>query len=1480
MKSESRSVIEAAMDNWRIVFTLTAILIVLGLYAFFTMQRQEFPSFTIRQGLVLGVMPGAPTEEVEERLARPVEEYLFGFEEIKKAKTYSVSREGMLVVYVELKDEITGLEAPVFWNELRHGLSELKAQRLPAQVLALLGNNDFGDTSALLFTLTAEGKSPRDLRECIRILEDHLRMIEATTKLRVYGMQDEVIRVTISPDRIANYGIRPATVWASLQGFGTMPAPARLDDDQLERPIHVRRVLQSENELAETIILSLPTGQHVRLRDVADIRREYGHDDSYVRYNRQTALVLSIEMQPGNDITHFGDQVDLALEETIRELPPGVTIARVADQPEVVRRSVNHFLRDFGLAIVSVILVTILLLPTRVASVAAITIPITIAITLAVLNALGIKLQTVSLAGLVVVLGMVVDNAIVIVDDHVDKLDQGMDPWQAAWKSAKELAVPVFAATIAIILSYVPLPVFVSGVAGEFLESLPATIGFALLTSMLVALLLLPTLNAWLIRTGLHREGSSHRSILDRLQTVFDTSLEAAFRHPWVTVFVGIASVVGAGVLATHIPQQSFPKMDRNQFAVEVYLPNGRSLEQTDEVVRRLEQELLADERVVNVTSFIGQSSPRFHTLYAPHMPARNYAQLLVNTASDEATEAVLHENEARLTGTFPEAWVRWKQLEFQIGFPVEVRFSGRDHQELKRVAAEFETQARDIPGVIWIHNDWEEAMQSIEVTPDADACARLGIPPAMIQTSLALGTQGYPVTTIWEGDYPVSVVVEDTEEERSSVEELRQQYVPSMLGGVAVPLDQIATVEPAWHEGAVVHRNGVPTLTVFLDVRKGVLGSVVQQQVDTITANLEMPGIRVSYGGERELSEEVMGPMTISMMVSFGAVFLVLLFQFKRFRKALVVMSSMLLGLIGAFVGLVIADYPFGVTAFAGIIGLMGISVRNGIILVTYAEDLQRNEGLTAMEAALAAGKRRMRPIYLTAMAAAVGVVPLILSRSTLWGPLGTVTCFGLLAAMVLTLFVLPVVYGLAMRGENSKTSRPVKTAVLTGCLLLICCAAPVYAQDDPLTLAACRKLALQRNAQILQSKLAVESARETRAAAFTNYFPHVSATMVGVTALHPLAEIETSGGNLPVYDGNPANLASATQFAYMPGGTMAMGKNTVAGVLTAMQPLYAGGRIVNGNRLAEVGVNVALDRSVVTQRDVLVRTEEKYWRLVALGEQLNTLEAYENLLAALDNQVTDALTAGVLTRNDQLKVRLKRAEVGVKRQRLQNGLALSVRDLCHHVGLSEADTVALGDTLALPVDPVSLISLREGAVDRRPEMRLLQHAVRANRLQTSMKRGESLPTVSVGVSQLGYDVTGLHSHSNTLAFGMVSIPLSGIWEGRHATASQCRQTEIAESELAHMREMMQLQIENTWRDLTVAWQACQVAEQAVEQAEVNVREVSDHYENGIVPFSDLLEAQALRQEAFGHRIDARADYWVKRSKYLQAVAAESLTQ
>jgi len=1023
---KARNLIEGGMIHWRIVMALTLVLVAFGAWSLKSMPRQEFPQFTIRQGLVIGVMPGAGSREVEEQLTRTVESYLFGFQEVDKSKTYSYSRDGQMVVFVELRENINSTEAAAFWAKLRQGLTELKMQ-LPSQVVALIGTNDFGDTSALLLTLTADGKSWNEMDLYLRDLETELRRLPATSKLKRSGTQDESIRIRLSRDRLAQYGIRPLSVMQALQGTGILPLSGRLDAAGIEMPIHVSPVLHSEKELGETVLLSTG-GSAVRLKDVATFERGYDDNDSYVRSNGKKALVLSIEMSKGNDITHYGKEVDEAIQRVRTRLPAGVEIARIADQPLAVSTSINHFMRDFVLAVAAVVLVTMLFLPLRVAGVAAVTIPLCILATVGILNLMGIELQTVSLAGLVVVLGMVVDNAIIVIDSHLEKLDHGMQPWNAAWKSAKELMLPVFTATLAIIVCYLPMAIFMKGTSGDFIKSLPVTVAVALFVSLLVAAFLVPFMNSRLIRKGIHHgKVEGRKSFLDRMQGLYDAAAELAFRFPKTTLAGGVLSVLVAMGLFATLPQQLFPKIERNQFAIEVYLRPGSALSTTDSVTRELERILRKDPRTTGVTSFVGTSSPRFHTVYAPNMPSRAYAQLLVNTVDNHAAEAMVDEYSRQCRGRFPDAWVRWKQLEMQLGStPIEVRLWGDSLPLLRRTGDSLTRKFMALDGAEWVRTDWDEPVRGVKLAMDWDEAGRLGISPSFLGASLAVGTTGLPAGTLWEGDHAVKLLIKEDSLRARTLDGFRQQLVSSIPLGVSVPLTQVAKVEADWTEGAIHHRNGTRCLTIRVDPRRDVFASALQARIDSTVAAHRLPeGVSVSYGGEKEASTETYGPMITSLVTAIVLIFFILLCQFGRLRKSALIMMTMPLSLLGAAVGLFATGYPFCMTAFMGIIGLMGIVVRNGIILVGYADEL-RADGMAAFDAALAAGKRRMRPIFLTSMAAAVGVIPMIASGSTLWGPLGAVTAFGLVFSMILTLLVLPVAYWLLTRNETAIAGIP----------------------------------------------------------------------------------------------------------------------------------------------------------------------------------------------------------------------------------------------------------------------------------------------------------------------------------------------------------------------------------------------------------------------------------------------------------------------
>jgi len=1005
--------IESTMKSSHIIIAFVCVMMLLGIFGLKNMPRREFPEFTIRQGLVVGIFPEASSEEVAEKLTKEVENFIFGFEEVNKSGTYSHSKEGMMVIFVELNDNITNSDK--FWSKLRLGLNEFKMQ-LPGGVLALVGNNDFGDTSALLITMSSESKSYRELEEVMKHLEADIRVIDAVSKVKRFGTQDEEIFVYVQSEKLEQYNINPSMILTAFKFHESLDYSGELDNGELVLPIHLPPHFESETDLEEQIIYSDPLGNIVRLKDVARVVRKYDDPDSFIRNNKKNALLLSLEMQKGNNIVQFGEQVREILAAFKEKTSKDVAINIISDLPSVVDNSISHFMKEFLIAIFAVIGVTMLFLPLRVSTVAAVTIPISIIITIGIMQLLGLQLHIVSLAGLIVVLGMVVDNAIVVIDGHLEKLDEGESPWEAAWKSSTELVVPVLTATLAILAAYFPLTIFMSGMSLDFVGSLPITIGIALTVSMILALLLVPILCAVFIKKGMKVSDDKKPKfdVLGKLHTVYSSLLDWTFRNPKLTIGIGLASFVLGCIILSSVKQKMFPSMDRKQFAIEVNLKEGASLKQTEAVIDSLENVLKADKRITNIASFIGEGSPRFNDLYMPHMPGKNYGQLIVNTISNAATIAILDEYEPIYWNAFPNAFVKWKQIAIEDFIaPIEIRLSGHDLAALKQGAEQIKEIVNKHEKTTWVRSDWGDKRQAIKLDLDRTKANQLGYSKSFVAASLLTSLNGIPLTTVWEGDYPVNVVLSKEPNKNPQIVDLNNEYTSSVVTFKPLPIRAIATLKPELTEGTVVRRNGLQTISILADLKRNVIPSEVfvqlQKQIEACDLDTS---IKLDYGGDHEFSMENMKPLILSLGVSIVLIFLILLVQFKTFKRVLLVMSTMLLSIFGAAFGLKVTGYPFSMTAFIGIIGLMGIVVRNGIILIDYALTLVHKEGMTYKEAGLAAGKRRMRPIFLTSMAAAVGVIPMIISKSPLWGPMGTVLCFGLVLGMILTLLVLPVTY------------------------------------------------------------------------------------------------------------------------------------------------------------------------------------------------------------------------------------------------------------------------------------------------------------------------------------------------------------------------------------------------------------------------------------------------------------------------------------
>ncbi len=1017
------NLIEAAMKRKQICFAITAVLIVFGVYALIFMPRQEFPEFTIRQGVIIGVMPGASSEQVENELTKPMENYLFSYQEINKGLTYSHSKDGMMIIYVEVNEEVA--EPKMFWNKLKHGISDLK-RSLPPEVLGIWTNDDFGNTSAILVSFESDSKSYRELESWAKQFEDRVRALKSVSRISRIGMQNEEIKVCLKNEKLSYYNIKPLVVLSMLKSEGGVSYGGSIDDGNSVLPVHFSSKYRTLEDLSEQIVYSDPAGNVIRLKDIATITRGMKEPDSYITNNGRKCILVSLEMLNGYNIVMFGEDVRTILDEIREKLPPDISIGTIANQPDVVDTAVMHFLREFGIAILAVIFVTFLLLPIRVSTIAGLTIPITILVSLGILYLIGIQFHTVSLASLILVLGIVVDDSVVIIDNYVEKLDEGLSPWEAAKRSATELFLPVFTATFAILGAFLPLYIFMTGAGRDFIYSLPVTIATALITSLLVAYFLVPYICYKTIRKGLKRDVKKRRSVLDLMQAAYDKTIELVFKIPKMTIIFAAAITVVGVFLGVNIKRELFPKMERNQFAVEIYLPVGASLARTEAVVKDCEARIMKDKRVTSVTSFIGTSSPRFHTLYAPNMPAKNYAQMIVNTTSDRATVEMLDEYNEKLKNLYPGVYIKLKQLDMQFSkYPIEIRLSGDSINLLRSVGEEVAAIFRQNKNVLWVKNDYENQSQSLNYEINRYEANRLGFTQSMIGTYMAISGKGFPVTTLWEGEYPVDVVVTKEQTSDKPDFEFNSLYMSPLFTPGIVPFRQVASLKPEWNEGVVVRRNGVRTLTVGVEVVRGVYPSDVFNAEKEKVETLKLPaGVKLEFGGEKEFENMYYKMFGKSIALGILLILFILLFQFRTMKSVVLIMITIPLSLFGAAVGLIIMGYPFGFTSFVGLMSLSGVVVRNGIILVDYAGQLRREQGMSVREAAMAAGKRRLRPIFLTSAAAAIGVLPMLIFRSLLWAPVATVLCFGLLFSMVLTLYSLPILYWYFFKSEDNQSN------------------------------------------------------------------------------------------------------------------------------------------------------------------------------------------------------------------------------------------------------------------------------------------------------------------------------------------------------------------------------------------------------------------------------------------------------------------------
>lgn len=1450
-----------------VTLIVTAMIVLTGVHAFLKMQRTEDPSVTIRTGLVAALYPGATSEQVEKQVTKTLEKHIFKFPEVRKEKTYSTSRPGVAIINVELGDHVKN--ADQFWAKLRHELNVVRATELPAEVRGPVVDSDFGDTVAMLIAIRGKQYGYRELRDFADKIHDEMRTVREVGKLVTYGNQNEEVWITSSLERMAQYFVGPRQVMNALSERNAIQSGGNFDTNHSKVPMRTTGIFNSENDIRNVLVDVSKEGHPAYIKDFAHVERRYQDPDFMVRYDGDPCLLLSVEMQKGKNIVELGEQLDQVFQRLKLLLPPDVQLDLVANQPGVVKERITTLSHEFLLAIISVVVVTIVLLPLRVALIAALAIPVTLCATLGVMNSFGIALHQVSIAALIMVLGIVVDDAIVIADNYVELLDHKVPKTEAAWRCASDVFVPVLTATITIIASFLPL-LILNGSVGEFIMALPITVAIALAVSFIVAVMLTPLLCRFFIKKGLHdhdaveSHGTKKKSLLDLLQEKYGIWITILMNRKRLAFTLGVCAFAAGVALYALVPQQFFPSAERNQFVIDVWMPQGTRIEATDAVMARIENKLGSSKGVAHYATFVGQSAPRFYYNVNPQQPDGAYGQFIVNTASVKDTTRLVKELRPALASVAPEALVIVKELQQgdQMEAPIEVRVSGDDIGELKRLGEKVQGILENIANADYVFRDYFNDSYRVDVKVNDELANRLGITDAAVSETLSGAFDGAAVGTFWEGDRPVTIKLRLDRASRSSFSDIGNTYLGSELTSARVPLRAIAQLAPEWQTSRIVRRNGVRTLTIRAFAKPGQYASKILEEAMPKINSLELPsGYRIEYGGEKQNQDETFPDMLVALGISLVAIFLVLLVQFRNISDPLVVMASIPLTLFGAIFGLIITHNPFGFTAFMGLISLCGIVVRNGIILVDYCNE-RVAEGETLEQAARDAGARRLRPIFLTTMAAAVGVTPMIISGSSLWSPLASVIAFGLIFSMFFTLLVVPVIY-VAVKSRSAKGRTGAAAVASVAIAAAVVFAGGGDASAEParhsLTLPQAVERALQQNPALKIARSRVAESDQQIISARSQYFPRLSNNTKYIT-MSDKQLVTIPAGSLGNIEGKafPDNDIKVSQS----NASIFYSETTLAQPITQLLKIYEGHQIARTDR------KIAVAELTRSENETVLAVHQAYFALLAANRE--KVAARASLAAAQENlrEAGEEVKAG-----NSLDVSI----IAAKANQLQARHALiqaenRIADL----------TSDLADLVNLPGDTMLEVS-EEGLPDMAEFSKEQAHAAARAKNGELLAARETIEKTRHAVRAAKYEyipdltIYAKHAYQDGAPFleknfGMFGAELSWNifdWGKRKGELGQrVAQQSQAEENLARIERRIGIDIDKAYRKLERSRQMVEVAREALSLSREQVRLSENRLKAGTVTAAKHAETIAALKKAEMEELQASLQYRIAGSE------------
>ncbi len=1490
MKTEglTRFFIRQPMLFWSAVVAI----IIGGILSFMQMPKLEDPAVAVKQASVVLVYPGASAHEVELKAVQVVEDQLRTLPNVEEIRTEC--REGMAMVTVEFKMTVLNEQLEEHFDLLRRKMNDVR-MRLPSECYDPIVIDDMMDVYGIFYALVCdEGYSYPEMEKYAKYIRRELLTVDGVKRINVVGSRSEVVNIKLSKDKLSRNGIIPTQVMMELQNAGKTVNSGKYEilgsqsyQTDIDRiSLRVNNALENEKDIAD-LMIKTAEGKTMRLGDIAEVSREYSEPQTNGFYvNGHPAIAICIAMQNNVIVPDVGKAVDAKLEQVKSRIPAGMTTEKIFFQPDKVSQAINGFMVNLLESVLIVILVLMFTMGFRSGLIIGFGLVLTIAVSFPILLSMNSTLQRISLGAFIVAMGMLVDNAIVIMDGILIDKQRGMGPKTYLYRIGNNTAIPLLGATIIAISTFIAVYMSPDS-AGEYCRDLFLVLCVSLFSSWVLALIQVPVCaKEWLPVKGKKKPGEQHNSKMHRMVRSVVTTL---IGYKTVTICFAVVLLVVCGYGMTKVKNLFFPDFDYSQFVIECQLPNQTSPDRVRHDLLEISAMLQKNPKVDRVAAVMG-NAPAHYCLVRPMTNGgESYGELMVDCKDFETVNEVVNEIRTPLRQRYPDAYIRFRYYNFSIAssHPVEVQFRGPDPAELRQLSKQAEEVMRKAPHVdsYSVQNNWKSRSKILVADYIRQNALRAGVNRSNIADALLAATDGLPVGVIYEGDKQLVVNMQVRNEDGTKIKDLKDIPVWSMMNvnidtealqGMMTgasskedmqdgmfksgPLSNVTSdIALDWEEPFIYRVNGQRCIEAECDPNTTMFHGTVAKVTEEIKANIDsipLPeGYTRHWAGESKMSNKATTTLMNYMPITLMIILTILLLLFRNWKEVGLVLLCIPFVICGITPALLIFRQPFTFMAIVGLMGLMGMMVKNAIVLVDEINRLYKVEKKSAYDAVVTATVSRVRPVIMASATTILGMAPLL--GDPMYGSMAICIMSGLAVGTLITLVLLPVLYSSIFHVKKMK-----KTTIVSVFLLLFVPAALNAQQtsnDKSLALSVkkCREMALQSSEDMKKSSNEIEKSELDIAIARMSDHPTVDGSLTGIY----MKDMDVMGNDL---------LMRGT---YMAG-------------ITIQQPIYTGGQITAGKKLAALGKECAEENLRKTKAAITADADKAYYTFLAVDDKVKMLEAFIRQLKGVYDKVNVSVKAEMATPNDLLRVQTKQSEMNYQLQKALNGRELCRIYLCNIIGMPFDTDIVLTDTVMAITAPEGL----DENITLRPEVSLLKKNMEVKEQQIKMAKAALLPSVGL---QLGYTYYGnvkmkgtttladgtpysfTQSFHDGMPMAMLGVQIPIFHWGTEQKKVKKAQIDLRNAQMDYDKNtrLMTIEVRQSIQNLTDSYRMVQTAELGCRQADENLRVMRNKFDYNMATMTDLLEAQAQWQQAQSNLIEAKTQYKIYQTDYLKAV-------